>query len=73
MPIPSSSSPRFRGVSVEFGEFRFEIRNANPFLIAHFRQAVQAIALLLQLPQLVMAHDHRVEHRVFLERELVLP
>src|SRR3569832_293618 len=33
---------------------------------------IAAVALLLHLPQLGMTHDHRVQHRVILEGELVL-
>ncbi len=41
-------------------------------LVGHLGQAVDTVALLLDLPQFGVAHDHRIDHRVLLEGELVL-
>ena len=60
------------GVAVQFAEDDLQLGHAHAVFFAHVGKGVDAVALLLHFPQLGVAHDHRVEHRVGLEGELVL-
>ena len=62
----------FGGVAVHFGEFGFQLGDGHAVFLGHFRQRVDAVALGLDLPQLTVAHDHRIDHGEFLVGELVL-
>jgi len=63
---------RLGGVAVELGELDFQIGHAHAVFLAHFRERVDAVALLLHAPQLGVAHDHGIQHRIILEGELIL-
>ena len=60
------------GVAVQLGEVHLQVRDLHAVFLAHLRQRVDAVALLLDPPQLVVAHDDGIQHRVVLEGELVL-
>ncbi len=66
------SGTGFCGVAVHFGEFTFEFADLHAVFFAHFRQRVDAVALGLDLPQVLMAHDHGVDHVEFFVGELIL-
>ena len=38
----------------------------------HFRQSIDAVALLLHFPQLFMPHDHRIQHSELFKGKLIL-
>ena len=59
-------------VAVELRELVLELGGMQAFRLAHRRLRVEAVALLVDLPQPLVTHDHRVDHGEFLERELVL-
>ena len=61
-----------RGVAIHLGEVGLQLRDFHAVLVGHLRQAVDAVALLLYRPQLGVAHDHRVDHGILLEGELIL-
>ncbi len=63
---------RFRGVAVELGELHLQLGDSHAVFFAHFRQRVDAVALGLHLPQLGVAHDHRVDHAEIFIGELIL-
>ena len=60
------------GVTVQFRELNLQLGDAHAVVFAHLREIVDGVFLLLDLPQLVMAHDHRVDRREVLKGELVL-
>ncbi|MNE08245.1 hypothetical protein D3C80_1008910 [compost metagenome] len=62
----------FGGVAVHLGELGFQLGNGHAVFFGHFRQRVDAIALGLDLPQLLVAHDHGVDHGEFFVGELIL-
>jgi len=62
----------FGGVAVHLGELGFQLGHGHAVFFAHFRQRVDAVAFGLDLPQLLVAHDHGVEHGEFFVGELVL-
>ncbi len=62
----------FGGVAVHLGELGFQLGDGHAVFFGHFRQRVDTIAFGLDLPQLAVAHDHRVDHGEFLVGELVL-
>ncbi len=59
-------------VAVQLGELDFQLRHLHAFCLAHLRQRIDAVALLLDGPQLFMPHDDGIQHAEFLEGELVL-
>ena len=62
----------FRGVAVQFCEFAFQLGGAHVIVFGGFRVGVNGITLLLDRPQLFVAHHHGVEHGEFFVGELVL-
>ena len=71
-PEQQFAGARLGGVAVQLGEPHLQLGDLHAVFFAHLRQRVDAVALLLHLPQLRMTHDHGVEHRIVLEGELVL-
>ena len=64
--------PALGGIAVHFREQGLELGDFHAVVLGHLGQRVNTVPLLLDLPQLPVAHDHGVHHREFLERELVL-
>ena len=62
----------FGGVAVHFRELAFQFADFHPVFFAHFRQRVDAVALGLDLPQLLVTHDHGVDHAELFVGKLVL-
>ena len=62
----------FGGVAVQLGELGFQLAGAQAVFLGHLRLGVDGVALLLDLPQFVVAHDHRVHHGILFVGELVL-
>ena len=62
----------FRRVTVHFAVFHFQIGYFIAIFFAHFRQSIDAVALLLHFPQLFMPHDHRIQHGVLFKGKLIL-
>ncbi len=62
----------FGGVAVHFRELAFQFADLHPVLFAHFRQRVDAVTLGLDLPQLLVTHDHGVDHAELFVGKLVL-
>ncbi len=60
------------GVAVEFGEPGFQFADPHPVFLAHLRQGIDEVPFLLDGPEFGMPHDHGIDHRIFLEGELVL-
>ena len=63
---------RFGGVAIHFAILHFQVGDLVAILFAHFRQRIDAVALLLHLPQFVMSHNDGVQHAEFFKRELIL-
>ena len=63
---------RFGGIAVHLAVFYFQVGHFIAVFLAHFRQRVDAIALLLHFPQLAVAHDNRIQHGELFEGELIL-
>ena len=63
---------RFGGVAVHFRELTFQFADFHPVFFAHFRQRVDAVALGLDLPQLLVTHDHGIDHAELFVSKLVL-
>ena len=62
----------FGGVAVELRELALELGGVQAFGLAHRRLRVEPVALLIHLPQALVAHDHGMDHGELLERELIL-
>ena len=59
-------------IATQLGEFHFQLRHFHAVVFAHFWQAVDAVTLLLYLPQLFVAHDNGVNHGKLFKCELIL-
>ncbi len=66
------ASAALGGIAVHLRELDFQFGHAHAIVFAHFRQRVNALALLLHFPQCRVAHDDSVYHAVVFEGELVL-
>ncbi len=62
----------FRRVTVHFAVFNFQIGHFIAVFFTHFRQSIDAVALLLHFPQLFMPHDHRIQHSELFKGKLIL-
>ena len=62
----------FGGVTLEFGEAHFQVGDLHAVLVAHLRLGIDALALRRDFPQLLVAHDHGIDHALVFERELIL-
>ncbi len=60
------------GVAVELCELALELGRAQAFCLGHRRLRIEALAFLENVPELLVAHDHRVDHGELFECELVL-
>ncbi|MCY1356831.1 hypothetical protein D9M69_432950 [compost metagenome] len=60
------------GIAVELGELHLQLGHGHAVFLAHLRQGVDAVALGLDAPQFLVAHDHGVDHREVFIGELVL-
>ncbi|MCY1294643.1 hypothetical protein D9M69_417370 [compost metagenome] len=62
----------FGRVAVHLGELGLQLGHGHAVFLAHFQQRVDAITLGLDPPQLLVTHDHGVDHGEVFVGELVL-
>ncbi|MNE08901.1 hypothetical protein D3C80_1015630 [compost metagenome] len=62
----------FGGIAVHFSEFCFQLGHGHAVFFGHFWQRIDTVALSLDPPQFLVAHDHGVDHGKFFVGELVL-
>ena len=67
------TSARLGRITVHLGEIGFQLCHRHAVFFAHFWQRIDALAFGLDLPQLLMTHDHRVDDIEVLVGELILP
>ena len=74
-PVEKQRGIGFRRVAAFFADDSFELAQAHAVGIGELvvRLGVERVALLQRLPERLVAHDHGVDHAVFVEGELVLP
>src|SRR6185503_5412338 len=63
---------RLGRVAVERRELALDFRRVQAFGLAQRRLRIKPLALLIELPETLVSHDHGVDDRKLLERELVL-
>ena len=61
------------GVAVFLADDALQLAQPHAVLVGHVGLGVEELALLERAPQPRVAHDHRVDHAVGVEGELVLP
>src|SRR5262245_39786029 len=64
---------RLGRVAVEGRELALDLGRVETLGLAQRRPRVQALALLIELPQALVAHDDGMDDERLLERELILP
>ena len=71
-PLQKHRRIAFGGVAVLFADDALQLSQAHARLMGHLRLRVQLVAFGERRPQPVIAHDHRVDHAVAVERILIL-
>ncbi len=71
-PQQQFARTRLSGITVHLAVFYFQIGDFIAVFFAHFRQGVDTVALLLDLPQFAMPHNDSIKYGECFKSELVL-